>query len=164
MQQIYGLQWDSTSTLPIGGAITAFYFNGSYAHRPVTYGRGRVWVDVTGAAPLDCHWLDIEPGDATVSDFPAWNQQRHLAGLGWGGAYVNRGELPELSKTLSAIPAMHADLWLSTLDGTIPDAAELELPPNLHLIAIQAFPVGMTGFHADCSVVVDADYWGYYHA
>ncbi len=157
---VYGLQYDSTAALPIPGAIQALYINGRYQHRPVTYGRGKVWIDVTGADPLGAHWLDIETGDAPPERFPVWNNQRHKGVGQWGGFYCNRSTLP---KVLEHIPeSMPADLWLATLDGTCDprDIPELhQLPPNVTLIAIQAFGEGMAGFHADISLVVNQAYW-----
>lgn len=160
--QVYGLQWDSTTALPfIGGAITAKYINGGSAQRPVHFGRGVVWVDVLAAAPFDAHWLDIENGDARPEDFPRWNLAKHQ-GLGqWGGAYCNRSTLP---KILEAAGPMPFDLWLATLDGTIFPEEAASLPPNVTLVAVQAFPGTMTGFHADASVVVSQAYWDARHA
>ncbi len=161
---IYGLQYDSTAALPIPGAIQAYYLNGRFAHRPVTYGRGKVWVDVLASDPLSAHWLDIETGDAAPADFPRWNMQRHLGCQVWGGFYCNRDTLP---KVLEILPeTMHADLWLATLDGTADprDIPEVHsLPAHVTLVAIQAFPETMAGFHADVSVVVDRAYWDSRH-
>jgi len=160
---IHGFQWDSSSALPlIGGAITAKYINGSFAQRPLHFGRGVVWIDVTGNDPHDAHWLDIETGDAKPADFPEWNHEKHQRIGQWGGFYCNRNTLPAVLEKIGT--SMPADLWLSTLDGSVFPAETADLPPNIRLIAIQAFPAAMTGFHADCSVVVDQQYWQVRHA
>lgn len=160
MQEFYGLQYDTVGGV-LGVPLQAFYFNGRFAHRPVTFGRGRVWIDVTGGAPLDCHWLDVEKEDATPDRVPTWNAERHHGTGQWGGAYCDRSTLP---KVLEANGTLPLDLWLATLDGTVPDAADLGLPPNVHLVAVQAFGAETAGFRADASVVVDAHYWDAYHA
>lgn len=160
--QVYGFQWDSTSMLPfVQGAITAKYINGSYAQRPIYFGRGVVWIDALGTEPFSAHWLDIENGDATPDSFPRWNNEKHQGISQWGGAYCNRSTLP---KVLEALGSMPADLWLATLDGTIYPDEIAQLPPNVRLVAVQAFPAALTGFHADCSVVVDQAYWEGRHA
>ena len=161
--KIYGLQWDSVSALPIiSGAITAKYINGGFAQRPVHFGRGIVWIDATGADPYDAHWLDIETGDAKPSDFPAWNHEKHQRIGQFGGFYCNRATLPAVLDAIGT--AMPADLWLATLDGTVFPEETVQLPPNIRLIAVQAFPAAMTGFRSDCSVIVDQQYWQTRHA
>lgn len=161
--QVYGLQWDSTTALPfVQGAITAKYINGSFAQRPVHFGRGVVWIDVLGTEPLDAHWLDIETGDAKPEDFPAWNHEKHQRIGQWGGAYCNRATLPKVLEAIGT--SMPADLWLATLDGSIWPDELAALPKNVTLRVVQAFPAGLTGFHADASAVVDRDYWEARHA
>src|SRR5262249_26888637 len=147
MSRACGLQFDSTTPLPFTPALQAFYFNGTFAHRPVSFGRGRVWIDVTGAAPWDCHWADIEAGDIAPQLVPGWSPARPRATGAWGGAYCTRSPLPAL---LEANPAQPFDLWLATLDGTDSPAAipELDhLPGHVRLCAIQAYPAGMAGFN-----------------
>ena len=160
----FGIMYDTDGVLPFVPKLQAFYFNGSAAHRPVTFGRGRTWIDVTGAAPWDCHWADIETGDIAPEHFPGWNHARHQATGEWGGFYCNRSTLPKVLEQLGPIPA---DLWLATLDGTadpadIPEVAQL--PPTVRLVAIQAYPEAMTGGHWDESVIVSQDYWERHHA
>lgn len=159
--QTYGLQYDSTSARDTGALLVAKYINGKYASAPVRFGRGLVWIDVLGTAPYDAHWADVETGDITPQGFPSWNAAKHR-GIGqWGGAYCNRSTLPQL---LDALGGQPTDLWLATLDGdTHPPEAD-NLPQNVRLIAVQCYPESMTGFGADCSVVVDPDYWNARHA
>lgn len=151
----FGFQYDTVRG-PLGVPLQAFYFNGHFAHRPVSFGRGRVWIDVIGNAPIDCHWLDVEKGDATPGHVPTWLSQRHHATGDWGGVYCNRDMLP---KVLEAAGTLPMDLWLATLDGTIPEAADLGLPGNVRLVLVQAYGSDMVGFGADGSVVMDPDYW-----
>jgi hypothetical protein len=154
---IYGTMWDSASgAYPPGAALCAFYVNGKFAHKPVSFGRGRVWIDVDGSMPGAAYFLDIETGDARPADFPGWLDRRHAGGGGWGGGYCNRATLPAAVAAAGTRPWA---LWLATLDGSIPDAASLSLPPNVTLVAVQAFPASMLGFNADESVVVDQAWW-----
>ena len=146
---IYGLQYDTVGTLPFTPALQAFYYNGRYAHRPYTLGRGRIWIDVTGANPGQCFWLDVETGDADPTQVPGWIAER-----GGGGVYCNRSTLPQV---LTELNGHFCGLWLATLDGTTDPA--IELPHNVRLLAVQAFPAAMTGINADLSVVVDRTYW-----
>lgn len=161
---ICGLQFDSISPLPFTPALQAHYVDGPVSKWPgkITYERGYVWIDATGASPKAAFWRDIEQGDGTPADFPGWLDERHAAGLGWGGGYCSRDLLPEMISRAGSRPW---SLWLATLDGTIPDAAELELPSNITLIAVQAFPAAMVGgINIDVSVVVDEAYWTERHA
>lgn len=158
---IYGLQIDSVSPLAFAPALRAMYLNGKWAERPVSFGRGRVWIDVTGGAPYDAHWADVENQDMTPQAFPAWNNEKHRALGQWGGVYCNRTTLPAV---LDALGSMPADLWLSTLDGDVNPPELGQLPPNVHPVAVQAFPAGMLGFNADASVIIDQAYWDTRHA
>ena len=154
---VYGLQYDTTGQLPFTPALAAYYINGRYARQPVTYGPGRVWMDVLGTAPWAAFWLDVESGDATPADVPVWLDLRRQAGLGWGGIYCNRAGL---AAVLTAAGDRPFSLWLATLDGTIQQPA---LPAGVTLVAVQVYPAAMTGLDADISVVVDEAYWAARH-
>jgi hypothetical protein len=156
---IYGVQFDTVSPLPFVPALQAFYINGRYAHKPVTYGRGRVWVDVNGTDPAGAFWLDVETGDAAPVQVPGWLSKRAVAGLGEGGIYCGRALLPAVLHHAGQRPF---SLWLATLDGnTTPDVS---LPATVTLSAVQAIPRQMLGFNADLSVVTDRAYWAERHA
>ena len=154
---IYGLQYDSVAPLPFTPPLQACYVNGRYA-QPVSYGPGRVWIDVLGTAPRRAVWLDVESGDAPPPDVPVWLDLRRKAGFGWAGVYCNRSALPDV---IAAAGARPFSLWLATLDGTTDPP---ELPGQVTLTAIQAFPAAWTGCGADISVVVDSAYWAERHA
>jgi hypothetical protein len=155
---IYGVQFDTISPLPFVPALQAFYVNGAYAHHPVTYGRGRVWIDVNGSDPKEAFWLDVEKGDATPGQVPGWLDVRKAAGLGNGGIYCDRSALPDVIRSASG---RGFSLWLATLDGTIPD---MTLPATVTLCAVQSIPAAMLGFNADLSMVVNEAYWHDRHA
>jgi hypothetical protein len=153
MRTIYGVQFDAVAPLPFTPALQALYINGRFA-TPPQYGRGRVYIDVLGTAPRGAFWRDIERGDGTPADFPGWLDQRHAAGMGWGGGYCSRNLLPEMISRAGARPW---SLWLATLDGTTDPV--ITLPPTVTLVAVQAIPAAMLGFAADLSVVTDPGYW-----
>ncbi len=155
---IYGLQFDTTDkSLGFTPALQAFYINGRYA-TPPEYGRGRVYIDVTGAAPRDAFWLDVENEDASPEQVPGWLDQRAAAHLGAGGIYVNRDNLPAVEHAAAHRPHY---LWIATLDGTI----DIPPVPGIGVLAlVQAFPASMIGMNTDISVVVDRTYWEGRHA
>lgn len=149
---VYGHMYDSASqTFPASSLLNAYYFNGSFRHSPVSYGRGRVWIDVTGGAPNDCSWLDVERGDATPGSVPGWLDRRAMPGN--QGIYCNRGNIADVIK---AAGNRVYNLWVSTLDGNTNPA--IPSGPG-KLVAVQAFPASMVGFNADMSVIVSYDYW-----
>ena len=153
--QIHGLQWDSTDTLPFTPALQALYANGKF-RSPLRYGRGRVYIDVTGGIPNGAMWLDVERGDAAVADVPGWLEER--ARFGTGGIYCDRSNLEAVELAAGDRPHL---LWVATLDGTV----DIALPPGHgHLVAVQAFGADMLPVHADLSLVVDAGYWEAHHA
>lgn len=153
--QIYGFQWDSTDTLPFTPTLQALYANGKF-RSALHYGRGKVFIDVTGGLPNGAMWLDVEPGNATVADVPGWLDER--ARFGEGGIYCSRDLLAEVELAAGDRPHL---LWVATLDGTI----DITLPPGAgHLVAVQAFGADMLPVHADLSIVVDSAYWEAHHA
>jgi hypothetical protein len=155
MSQIYGFQWDSTDVLPFQPALQALYANGRY-RSALNYGKGRVYIDVTGGIPNGAMWLDVEKGDATVADVPGWLEER--ARFGEGGIYCDRDTLPAVEQAAGDRPHW---LWIATLDGTV----DIALPPGCgRLVAVQAFPAAWLPVHADLSVVLDAGYWEAHHA
>jgi hypothetical protein len=153
--QVYGTMWDSASgAQPPLAALAAYYINGRYARRPVTYGPGRVWIDVTGADPAGALWLDVETGDATPGQVGGWLDARRNSGAGTGGIYCNVSTLAAVESAAAGRPHL---LWIATLDGTTSPA----LPPRVtgQIVAVQAYPASMLGFNADESVVVDRAWW-----
>ncbi len=153
--QVYGFQWDSTDTLPFTPSLQARYANGKY-RSALHYGKGSVFIDVTGGLPNGAMWLDVEAGDATVADVPGWLDER--ARFGEGGIYCNRSTLEAVELAAGDRPHL---LWVATLDGT----TDIAQPPGAgHLVAVQAFGAEMLPVHADLSIVIDAAYWEAHHA
>jgi hypothetical protein len=154
--KVQGWQWDTTGSLPFQVDLQAFYINGKYATRPVTYQRGAVYVDVIGDAPAAARWLDIENEDATPEMAFDWLSKRTLA-VGRGGIYCNRESLPAVLSNIGT--RIDADLWLATLDGNVYPYEANTLPPNVHLVAVQAFSSAYTKMNADLSVIYGEQYW-----
>lgn len=158
---IYGSMFDSaTQDFPATSKLNALYYNGLYAHKPYSVGPGRVWIDVLGTAPGQCSILQIDGSSAQVTTLiggaRAWLEKRNPIGLGC--IYVNRSTLPRVQAEMHGLSY---NVWLSTLDGTIPGALAT---PGGHLIAVQAWPAPRQGHHADESAVVDDTWWKAHHA
>ena len=150
MDVMYGLQFDSAVPLPFVPALQARYINGAYASF-TGYGRGRVYIDVTGGAPDKAMWLDVERFDATPATVPDWLDDR--ASYSEGGIYCSRDNLAAVETAAGDRPHL---LWVATLDGTL----DVQLPPGAgHLVAVQAVPAAMLGIKADVSLVTDPAYW-----
>lgn len=153
MDTTYGLQFDATGPLPFEPALRLEYVNGLYAPEEVTYGPGRVWIDVVGDAPTRASWIDVERYDVPLDRIPGWLDERWGAGFGAGGIYVSRANLAAAEKAAGSRPHM---LGIATLDGTL----DVPTPPGFGVLTfIQAFPATQLGINADVSVVVDRDYW-----
>lgn len=154
---IFGHMYDSASqTFPAHSQLNAYYFNGSFNHSPVSFGRGRVWIDVTGGAAKDCSWLDVERGDASPGSVPGWLDRRNMPGN--QGIYCDRSNIAAVIK---AAGNRTYNLWVSTLDGTTNPV--IPSGPGL-LVAVQAFSASMLGFNADMSVIINGQYWAAHHA
>lgn len=152
MTKMVGLMWDSTTPeiIPGWARLKALYINGKFATHP-DYGRGRVFIDVNGAAPFAAEILDVEKGNATPEHVPGWLQERARTEI--GTVYCNQDTLPHV---LAAAGSQEFDLWLATLDGSIPS---LDLPPHVELVAVQAIGAGIAGGNVDISAVVSQRWW-----
>lgn len=149
---VYGTMWDSASgAYPKGAALCAYYANGRYA-RPLSYGPGKVWIDVLANAPTKALFLDVETGDATPADVPGWLDARRKAGLGIGGVYCDQANLPAVEKAAASRPHL---LWIATPGNPAPELPKV----SGQIVAYQVFTAAMLGFDADESEVVDAGWW-----
>lgn len=145
--ETYGYMYDSAAgVFPSGTQLKALYYNGVYAHKPYQAERGQVWIDVLNAAPHQCAILDVEQDDATPQDVPGWLDLRNP--IGRGIIYCNRATLPDVIGYAGSRPF---DLWLATLDGTVPSVTV----PHGKLLAVQAWTEGQY----DKSAVVDKAFW-----
>ena len=146
--KIYGYMYDSAAgTFPQHSRLNAYYYNGLYAsHYPYSTGRGRIWIDVLGNAPEHCSILDVERGDATPAHVPAWLDERDR--IGTGIVYCNRSTLPQV---ISYAGNREFNLWLATLDGSIPEVTV----PHGKLLAVQTWDSG----RYDVSAIVNEEFW-----
>jgi hypothetical protein len=144
--------YDSAGGLfPDGAKLRALYFNGDYAHKPYVVKRGQLWIDVLGDAARECSVLQVDGLDqagidAMVAKVPGWLGERNPVGRGI--IYCNRVTLPAVMERAGDQPF---DLWLATLDGTVPEV----MVPRGNLLAVQISDQG----NWDESVVVDKGFW-----
>lgn len=156
MQQVgpaVGFMFDSTTPelIPGWSRLKALYANGKFAaHRD--FGRGRIFIDVTGAEPFNAEVLDVERGDANPAHVNPWLHARHQWEV--GTIYCNRSTLPAVVDAANGLPFW---LWLATLDGTVPD--QVDAGPSGQLVAVQAFGAELVGVNLDLSVVVHPQWW-----
>lgn len=152
----FGYMYDSADgVFPAGSRLNALYFNGRYAHRPYQVRRGQIWIDVDGSAPGSCCCLQIDGFtqpqiDVMIAMVPHWLDRRNR--IGRGVIYTDRDSLPAVVRAAMGRPW---DLWLSTLDGTIPGPIAPAGAVSGRLIAVQAWRGAIT----DTSAVVNSDWW-----
>lgn len=158
MTAICGVAWDSTTPAAIPGwaRLRLLYGNGRYA-QPLSYGKGRMYIDVTGAAPLACGILDVERYDASPATAPGWLDARARAGMGLSTIYVNRSNLAAVQQACG-----RRSYWLivATLDGTIIES----VTGGGMLAACQALPASMLGGNVDEDLVVSSIWWNQHAA
>lgn len=150
------LMWDSVTPLviPAAARVVMPYRNGLYAWPPAMVGyfryAAKAFIDVTGTDPEGCAVLDVETGDATPGQVPGWLGRKPP---GSGCVYCNRSTLPAV---LDAGREHQFYIGIATLDGTIPDAAQLGLAASVTHAFTQAWGAAQLGFNADLSVIHDA--------
>jgi len=156
---------DSTTAadIPLAGLqVVMGYGNGRFAWTPADWARfpatvARVRIDVNGTDPQACGVLDVESGDATPAQAPAWVKTRKALGAGPHGRtiYTSRSLLAAVDETMKAAGLERVTdytLWVATLDGT------RTLPSMTGVVAVQYAGEAQTGGHYDQSAVYD-DAW-----
>lgn len=134
------------------------YQNGHYAWSAEDWARfphaAHVTIDVTGADP-NADVLDIEAGDASVSEAPTWVKEHNKTHPFPAVLYCSRSTLTPLFNTL-ATAGLHVGhdfrTWIATLDGTE------TVPDMTGVVAVQYAGESRTGGHYDQSKVYD-DTW-----
>lgn len=153
---------DSTTSADIphqGTDMVAGYGNGRYAWSDADWQRfvgiPHVYIDVDGSMP-SCGVLDVETGDATVSEAVAWTKARLALPHAYPPViYCNRSTLTPLFNAMAAagLRVVHDfRLWVATLDGT------KTLADMTGVTAVQYAGADRTGGHYDESIVYD-DAW-----
>jgi hypothetical protein len=149
---------DSTSAagIPADATMVAGYVDGLWPSYAAIVERfpGAVHVGIA-VNPADNAGdvLDVENGDATPAQVPAWWAMRSQAGVPRPCAYVNRSNLGAVDQALvdARIPVWAAVLWVATLDRTVASGTS---PHGYPIVACQTWDYG--GY--DESVVFD-DNW-----
>jgi hypothetical protein len=114
--------YDSTTAadIPFDAPIVAGYVDGIFRWSDADWARfpnaRKVRIAVF-AFTDDGEVLDVEAGDATPEQAPAWIRKRQAAGLAVPTVYCNRSALGAVE---AACAGLAHDIWLATLDGAIP--------------------------------------------
>jgi hypothetical protein len=146
---------DNPDSIP-DGVAAAGYCDGYAAYPPYDWlGKGfarfpnalRIAVF---ASTNDGHALDVENGDATPDQAPAWVKAAHARGVSRPWVYVNRSNRSAVERALIAAGILtdQVALWVATLDGTQTVAAG-----PYPVAAVQYANSLISGGHYDLSIV-----------
>lgn len=146
------LMVDSTTPgdMPRWADIQCFYIDGQFAasQAQIDAWRGpKVLINVTGDPAHGGDCLDVESGDATPADIPAWYDHQHTLGTRYLTIYSDRNQFAECT---NALAGRAAHRWLATLAGPI-----ITIFDGHPITACQAFGSALTGAHYDLSVAFD---------
>lgn len=136
---------------PSGVAIVAGYIDGAYAWSAADWSFFPNAVKVRIAvlpSTNDGHVLDVESGDATPTQAPAWVAMRRAAGVD-PSVYTSASEWPAVRQAFAAAGIAEPHYWIAQWDGV---AALLD-----GAVAKQYANPTLTGGHFDASSV--ADFW-----
>jgi len=140
--------FDSTTpdVIPVAAELVGGYVNGQYAWSSADWNRfphaQQVRINVTGDSALG-NCLDVETGDATPAQAPAWYDARHAAGTRNLAIYCNRSTLPAVNAAMGSRTFYR---WIATLDGTM-------RPGGTAYDAVQFAGASLAGINADISIV-----------
>lgn len=107
--------------LPAGADAYAGYVNGRYANVAAIRERfpraHLLSIAVTVGADADC--LDVEPGDATIPEAPAWVRRQQSRGVSRPVVYISASQAAALEHALSGagIPRGSYRLWTAHYDA-----------------------------------------------
>lgn len=155
------IMFDSTTpdAIPAGAELVATYADGRYAV-PEREVRARwpraalIRTCVTGDHGVgDC--LDVETGDATPADTPAWIAARHAAGIEFVTIYANRSTMPAVEEACRKAGVGGWWKWVATLDGSLNVGG---FAPFTGPAAVQALGAAAAGVNVDVSFVYE-DGW-----
>lgn len=152
---------DSTTAadIPVSGTDVAMgYANGRYAWSQADWIRFghivHVSIDVNGSSP-SADVLDVETGDATVSQAPSWARLHNAHSEFPAVIYCSRSVLTPLFNAMAANGLQIGrdfKIWIATLDGT------RAVPDMTGVVAVQYAGESQTGGHYDESIIYD-DTW-----
>ncbi len=101
------------AAIPHGAQMVAGYLNGNYAWSAAAWKQfahiTTIRIDVIGNAPLDAGVLDVENGDATPHQAPAWVKKRSAAGFR-ATIYCNKSTWPAVQ---AACKGLTVSYWIA---------------------------------------------------
>jgi hypothetical protein len=116
--------WDDivVAKMPAGGAYAyAGYVNGLWPTFPELKAKfpGHHLLDITVFASENATCLDIERGDASINDAPAWVARQALRGVYRPVLYTEASNMAKLERTMTAahIPRIGYRLWIAHYNG-----------------------------------------------
>lgn len=150
---------DSTRAgdIPVKGTeLAAGYTNGLFVWSGSDFARfpgvPHVHIDVNGTHPVQAGVLDVEKGDASVTEAVLWTRAKHALGQPNPVIYCNRSTLTPLFNAMNSAgfrPDHGFRLWVATLDGT------KKLDDMTGVVAVQYAGESITKGHYDESIVYD---------
>ena len=143
----------TVSDLPAGMDAYAGYAGGLFANERLVVKRfpNALHKSVAVNASENADILDIEAGDATPAQFPAWCARQKARGVKLPGAYANASTMPQVIAQATAAHITDYVRWVAHFDGV----AELEGDAQ----AKQYADHGPNGEHYDRSVF-DPSFFG----
>lgn len=153
--------YDSTTVdeIPVDAPAAAGYIGGSWP----TYENGSLrrrcphsrLVSIAVASSHDAECLDVEPGDATPADAPAWVRRQHARGIERPAVYAAAGEMGAVLSALDAA-GIHPDEY-RVFTAHVGNGKHLCGPGTCGLIPVKAHATQWTwtsgGKNLDESVV-----------
>lgn len=103
--------------IPAHAAMVAGYVDGKFRWSQADWGRFPHAIKVRIAVSPhtdDGHVLDVEPGDSTPAQAPAWIRMRHAAGLARPTIYCNRSTWPAVR---AACKGLTYEVWIAEWTG-----------------------------------------------
>jgi hypothetical protein len=115
--------YDSVSVdqIPTDAEAAAGYVNGAFANYPQIVARTphahHLSISVRASGDAEC--LDVETGDATPSEAPAWVRRQLARGVHTPVLYANASTMPAVRAALDAAGLHRSDysLWVAHFDG-----------------------------------------------
>lgn len=153
--------WDSTTAgdIPAAATMVAGYVDAHYAWSAADWAH---WRDAGARLVRIAAWpstnagdvLDVETGNATPLEAPAWVTMRRAAGAD-PTVYCNTSTWPQLLAAFDRLGTARPHWWLAEYAASQARIAQLLALPGV--VAVQYADEALTGGHYDLSAV--ADHW-----
>lgn len=121
----------NANNLPVNGDFYAGYVAGNWPNFieiSKKFPKKRV-VSIAVQADEDAQVLDIEQGDATADQAPAWVVRMRKAGRKRPTIYTSRANVPAVMAALDAAKVPHPDFWVADWTGaehSVPGAVAVQ--------------------------------------